>query len=321
MNDSREQSFEKAGGWSIPEGEEYSWDFSFQKAFDLVAQNEPVILFGPPGTGKTWMVLKIKERLEEENLLGRFELVQFHKKFSYEDFIEGYAPNEMGTFDKRDGVFKAFCKESAVSEKQVDLFVIDEINRAELSTTLGEFLYLIEDREERTAKTSHFNDSMKIPTNLSVIGTMNTADRSISIIDYAIRRRFRFVPIFPDYLELKKILNLVGTELLGINYSDYCEAAKKINLRIARNRLMGRHMQLGHMMFFPKMRKGSSPEAALIDQFTNVLIPQVEAYCGFGNEDVLEEIFNPNIAQKYLEQKRISADDIQSLINDIVHEK
>ena len=133
----------------------------------------PVILYGPPGTGKTKMAMDLRKGLEIKKILGKFETVQFHRKFTYEDFIEGYKPSDNG-FIKRDGVFKEFCKNP--TNGKTDLFVIDEINRAEIATTFGETLFALEDRESRIVKTAHFSEPFSIPCNLQLIGTMNTAD-------------------------------------------------------------------------------------------------------------------------------------------------
>ncbi len=120
---------------------------------------------------------------------------------------------------------------------------------------------------------------------------MNTADRNVSSIDFAIRRRFRFIPLFPDYKILKEILLLKGwneTNLL-LSVDSYCEAIKRINLRISLNPIMGRHMQLGHMMFVPNSEEILITKEDLLEQFIYVILPQLEAYCGFGNEKIINE--------------------------------
>lgn len=313
----KDEQFKESGSYSVPKAQAQSWQASFEKAKHFIENNVPIILFGPPGTGKTKMILDIKSYLESAKLLGKHEVIQFHKKFTYEDFIEGFMPDNDGKFKKRDGVFKKFCKEA--STKKVDLFVIDEINRAELSTTLGEVLYLIEDRERRSVKTSHFEEEMSVPRNISIVGTMNTADRNIAIIDYALRRRFMFIPVFPDYEELKKWLNLKGVTIRDFDIPSYCKAAQAINHRLAMNRLMGPHMQLGHSMFVPTV-PGKILEEHLVDQFQYAILPQLESYCGFGNEQELNTLLNTNIASKYLLKQEISFADISSLIRDLANE-
>jgi 5-methylcytosine-specific restriction protein B len=298
----------------------FTWEDAYIAAKACVLAHTPIILFGPPGTGKTRMIADIKDELVSEKKLGSLEVVQFHKKFSYEDFIEGYAPDKDGKFIKKDGVFKRFCRELR-DDKKINLFVIDEINRAELSTTLGELLYLIEDRNARKVKTSHFGDDFIVSESVSIVGTMNTADRNIAIIDYALRRRFKFIPVFPDYVILKKILSQRGLNFKDIHVDKYCTAAKTINHRISVNRLMGRNMQLGHTMYVPDNNKGKTPEQNLTDQFKYAILPQLEIYCGFGNENLLEELLNPNIALKFLKNEEIIYEDIVALINDLSNDQ
>lgn len=322
-NKKRIETYKDRGTFETPESLYLDFNHTLNTTYFYVSKNIPVVLFGPPGTGKTFIIEKVKSLLSQNKKLGDFELVQFHKKFSYEDFIEGFAPNDKGLLSKKDGVFKNFCNNSKKETDLVNLFVIDELNRAELSTTLGEVLYLLEDREVRTAKTSHFNDPLSIPSNISILGTMNTADRNISSIDFAIRRRFRFIPLFPDYTVLKEMLLKYGwsENSMKINLEAYCKAVEKINYRISNNPLMGRHMQLGHMMFVPSITNSIITTSDLLEQMIYVIIPQLEAYCGFGNEKSIIEIIGDNLTQKYLNNKHVDYDDIISSINDIANSK
>jgi 5-methylcytosine-specific restriction enzyme B len=286
---------------------------SFNEAIAAIKENKSIILYGPPGTGKTRMAYLLKAELEKENILGKFETVQFHQKFTYEDFIEGYSPNTSGGFDKKDGIFKAFIKTASETDKK-DIFLIDEINRADLTTTFGEILFLMDDRKERKVKTSHFADEIQLPENLVIIGTMNTADRNIASIDFALRRRFVFISLYTDYDELLEYY--LTRTIKGLTATELVEAAKRINGRIASNRLMGKHMELGNSMWMPP-GSDSITLKEVADQFRQVILPQVEAYCGYGYEDQLESIFNPNISLLYLNRKRISDEDIAGLIKDL----
>lgn len=310
----------KKGGYQIPTVRgRMSWASVFQKTITLVTAGQPVILFGPPGTGKTKMALDVREELSKSNLLGKFEIIQFHKKFSYEDFIEGYVPSKNGLFEQRDGIFKTFCKGAV--KGRVNLFVIDEFNRAELTTTLGETLFLIEDRTERTVHTAHFHEEFTMPTEVSILGTMNTADRNIAKIDYALRRRFNFLPLFPDSDQLRVWLNTIGFGISLFSIADYVTCFEKINRRISRHPLMGHYMQLGQSMFVPRGVKGPISPEDLVDNFEQNIIPQVEAYCGYGNERELQCIFNPLVAEKYLSTDAITTEDLAALINEIKNEK
>lgn len=319
MSDEQNQALEQSGQYNLPQRE----DLTVQKSFDLalyyILKNQPIILYGPPGTGKTKLVYDIKQKLEEDDKIGKFENVQFHKKFTYEDFVEGFSPNATGSFEKKDGIFKNFCKNP--SDKPVDLFLIDEINRAEITTTFGELLFLIEDRKLRSVQTSHFNDKFTMPPNLSLVGTMNTADRNIAILDFALRRRFVFIPVFPDYNVLLKLISEFGFTFESFTPDQYVKAVKIINKRISKNRLMGRNMQLGHAMLIPTLQNGAITETDIINMFNYSLLPQLESYCGYGYEDQLATLLNPNVAEKYLNNKQLNFNDIDGLIRDLDNEK
>lgn len=316
---SKAHEVDKKGKYELGSStDKIKWRSIFEKALNLVQANVPIVLFGPPGTGKTKMVMDIKKRLEDTGKLGNFEMVQFHKKFSYEDFIEGYVPAKDVFFKQRDGIFKEFCK--SAMENRVNLFAIDEMNRAELTITLGETLFLIEDRDKRVAYTAHFHDRFTIPTTISIVGTMNTADRNIAKIDYALRRRFNFLPVFPDADELRISLNSTGFTCKAFSIDDYVTFFQKTNRRITRHQLMGHHMQLGHTMFIPRIPKGPITPEHLVDNLEQVILPQVEAYCGYGNENELDYIFNPLIREKYLSLVSITTDDLSALVNEVKNE-
>lgn len=283
-------------------------DAEYEDPFELMLMSletlTPIVLYGPPGTGKTRLVTKLTEQLREKSLLGKLEVVQFHRRFSYEDFIEGYRPTETG-FDVKDGVFKSFCKSPSKSPL-VDLFVIDEINRADLATTLGEALYALEDRDRRVVKTAHFGDTFQIPTNLLLIGTMNTADKSIAQIDFAVRRRFRFIPLFPDYVQLHQWLLEFKWGVSEFQVKDYVQFARRTNGRILRHKSLGAHMQLGQSLFVPSDTKTGIDVRALVRNFRESVLSQVEAYLGLGNTELLGEIFGPTIASEFSSKRDIS---------------
>lgn len=315
----RQREIREKTSYMIKPGLTINWEMAYSRALDLVVARQPLVLAGPPGTGKTYMIERIERTLREEGKLGRCMIVQFHRKFSYEDFIEGYAPSESGGFEKHDGVFKEFCRKP--TNKEVDLFVIDEMNRAELSTTFGETLYAIEDREKRVVLTAHFKDEFKIPKNLAIIGTINTADRNIAIIDYALRRRFNFVYVFPDATELKKWLNPIGFGFREFTVEDYAVLFTVINRRIRAHPLMGFNMQLGHSMFVPRISSKPIKGEELALNFEQVILPQLEAYCGFGNQNELSSVVTPQIADKYLGQMVLTLEDISNLVRAVQHER
>lgn len=168
---------------------------------EAIDRKRQAILYGPPGTGKTWAATHMARHLVEETD-GIVELVQFHPSYAYEDFIQGIRPESApdGTlrYPMRPGRFLEFCERAARAQGRCVL-VIDEINRGNLSRIFGELMYLLEYRDEAIPLAG--GGRFKIPSNVRLLGTMNTADRSIALVDHALRRRFAFLPLHPD-LEL-----------------------------------------------------------------------------------------------------------------------
>ncbi|MEG4013878.1 MULTISPECIES: McrB family protein [unclassified Microcoleus] len=163
------------------------------------------IIQGPPGTGKTFIAEKLAKHLIGGGD-GFSDIIQFHPAYTYEDFIEGLRPitqNGQLTYSIVPGRFLEFCEQAEACEDTCVL-IIDEINRANLSQVFGELMYLLDDRPdtERFIKLAS-GTPFKIPTNVRIIGTMNTADRSIALVDNALRRRFAFIPVYPNYEVLR----------------------------------------------------------------------------------------------------------------------
>jgi 5-methylcytosine-specific restriction protein B len=302
-DEERWKSFREAAEFEVE-----TYEDEYEDPFELMLMSlqslTPVVLYGPPGTGKTRLVTQLTNYLQEQSRLGKLEVVQFHRRFSYEDFIEGYTPTDAG-FDIKDGVFKSFCK-SPSKPPLVDVFVIDEMNRADLAATLGETLYALEDRGERSVKTAHFGDSFRIPANLLLIGTMNTADKSIAQIDFAVRRRFRFIPLFPDYEQLRQWLLNFNWTVDEFSLDDYVHFARRTNGRILRHKSLGPHMQLGQSVFVPADMTSAIDTRSLVRNFRECILSQVEAYLGLGNIHLLSEIFGPTVANEFAAKRDVS---------------
>jgi len=165
-----------------------------------------IILQGPPGTGKTFLAEQIAKKFKDKDIIEDYETIQFHSSVTYEDFVEGIRPNTNSNqlvFKDYNGPFKR-CIEKAEKSAKGYLLIIDEINRGDIAKILGEAIFLLEPGQERKI-TLRSGNKIKIPNNFYIIGTMNTADRSIAILDFAVRRRFAFIDIWPSVGELEKI--------------------------------------------------------------------------------------------------------------------
>lgn len=176
-----------------------------QKWVDSINRKKQAILYGPPGTGKTFLAERLALLLSAGGNMPP-ELIQFHPSYAYEDFIQGLRPKVSDTgsirYSLEPGRFYDFC-ERARRIKNNCVLIIDEINRANLSRVFGELMFLLEYRNKKIHLASGGQD-FSIPENVRIIGTMNTADRSIALVDYALRRRFSFIPMIPNYDLLKK---------------------------------------------------------------------------------------------------------------------
>ena len=175
----------------------------FVEVNDLLDDRPQAIFYGPPGTGKTWAALKLAEVIAGDE--SRTKLVQFHPSYAYEDFIEGWRPTPEGNFKITDGPLKLMAADARDNTNQEFVLVIDEINRANLSKVLGELFFLLEYRD-RAITLQYSDEQFKLPKNLIIIGTMNTADRSIALVDAALRRRFHFHGFFPDREPIQGLL-------------------------------------------------------------------------------------------------------------------
>jgi len=172
---------------------------------ELLDDRPQAIFYGPPGTGKTYIALQLAEWLTGS--ADQVHLIQFHPTYAYEDFIEGIRPTEDGTFTLHDGPLKRLAAQAEHNPDQRVVLVIDEINRANLSKVLGELFFLLEYRTDYPVRLQYSDTPFTLPENLIIIGTMNTADRSIALVDAALRRRFHFHPFFPDRPPIQGLLH------------------------------------------------------------------------------------------------------------------
>lgn len=221
------------------------------------SKTHAVLLFGPAGTGKTHAANKLRHAYEDAG--GHVEQVQFHPAYAYEDFMEGLRP-ERGNdgrinYEVKDGVFKKFCTKARENPDESHLFIIDEINRGNVPKVMGELMYCLEYRGEKHAVKLPYSklkndekleddeaEMFFIPSNVHILGTMNSSDRSVAMLDVALRRRFHFVelPPQPDLLER---VTLEDADL------DLRSLLTTLNDRILKDK--GRHHLLGHSYFLP----------------------------------------------------------------------
>lgn len=210
----------------------------------LVRMKKNVILQGAPGVGKTFCARRLAWAMMGEKDESRVALIQFHQNYSYEDFVMGYKPSG-SSFELQKGLFYKFCTTAANHPNREYFFIIDEINRGNLSKIFGELLMLIEkDYRGEKLTLAYKDEKFAVPANLYLIGMMNTADRSLALIDYALRRRFSFFEMHPgfDSEGFKAYL----TEKNNTHLNKLTERLKELNCQIAADDSLGRGFEIGH---------------------------------------------------------------------------
>ena len=167
----------------------------------LIRAKKNVILQGAPGVGKTYAAKRLAYSMMGQKDQNRVKLVQFHQSYTYEDFIEGFRPTSAGGgFEIKKGSFYNFCKKAEEDLENEYFFIIDEINRGNLSKIFGELFMLIEnDKRGNSLQLLYSDEKFNVPSNVYIIGMMNTADRSLAMLDYALRRRFAFYTMNPGF--------------------------------------------------------------------------------------------------------------------------
>lgn len=214
---------------------------------NLLLYKKNIILQGPPGVGKTFVAKRLAYSIIGEKNKDRVMTIQFHQNYSYEDFMMGFRPSECG-FELKKGPFYNFCKKAEQDPNNDYFFIIDEINRGNLSKIFGELFMLMENDKRGTEIKLLYSDEMfSIPKNLYIIGMMNTADRSLAIIDYALRRRFAFFEFEPafDSDGFKKYLEEKNSDKL----CKVIEMIKKLNNDIRNDESLGKDFCIGHSFF------------------------------------------------------------------------
>lgn len=260
------------------------------KAKQLLARFRNLILYGPPGTGKTYWAKKIAESITEQNYI---RWVTFHPSYAYEDFVEGLRPslthNSAGnlSFEVVPGIFRRLCEQAMADSQHTYVLIIDEINRGNMAKIFGELMTLIEaDKRDVVTVTLPYSQTLlQVPSNVLLIGTMNTADRSIALLDVALRRRFAFMELLPqpECLDALSItLDKVGTLNLG-------ECLRRLNERITH--LRGADYQIGHSYFLPLYNTQGEEDklSHLADIWNYQVMPLLKEYF-YGQSDLLRQV-------------------------------
>lgn len=227
--------------------EVYMTEKRYENLVAVLRNKKNIILQGAPGVGKTFAARRLAWSMMGEQDDSRIEFVQFHQNYSYEDFMMGYKPVEDG-FELKYGIFYRFCQKAANQPDKEFFFIIDEINRGNMSKIFGELLMLIEKDYRGTKATLAYNGlSFSVPKNLYIIGMMNTADRSLAMIDYALRRRFSFFEVEPGFDSEGFIHYQNGLNNETLN--ELVSKVKDLNHEIALDKSLGKGFCIGHSYF------------------------------------------------------------------------
>lgn len=232
----------------------------FERWLDIWTEKKNLILRGAPRVGKSFVARRLAYALIGGKEEAKVQFVQFHQSYSYEDFVQGYRPASNGGFERQDGIFVEFQQRAVNDPDGKYVFIIDEINRGNLSKILGELMLLIEPdkRDPVWATTLSYaregDDGFYVPDNLYLLGLMNTADRSLSIVDYALRRRFAFVLMepafgtkFKEYLHNRNVSDAIIDRIVS--------RMEELNKDISEDRTsLGPGFRIGHSFFTPRMR-------------------------------------------------------------------
>lgn len=241
----------------------------------LVEKKKNVILQGAPGVGKTFAAKRLAYSIMGVKDPSRVMMVQFHQSYSYEDFIMGFRPTQEGGFELKHGAFYDFCKSAEVdSEDTPYFFIIDEINRGNLSKIFGELFMLIEsDKRGIELKLLYADEKFSVPKNVYIIGMMNTADRSLAMMDYALRRRFAFFDMDPGFNT--KGFRQYQEGLQSEKFNKLIERVESLNADIASDDSLGEGFCIGHS-YFCELKETSDQTLSGIVEFE--LAPLLKEY-------------------------------------------
>ena len=253
----------------------YMSEQDYETLVNVLKMKKNIILQGAPGVGKTFTAKRLAYSIIGAKNPDRVQMIQFHQSYSYEDFIEGYRPTENG-FTIKKGSFYKFCKLAEDDDENDYFFIIDEINRGNLSKIFGELFMLIEkDKRGIELQLLYSDENFSVPPNVNIIGMMNTADRSLAMLDYALRRRFSFFTMKPGF-------NTIGFQtyqdsLKSDAFKKLISCIKQLNSKIAADISLGEGFCIGHSYFC-----GLTAKTATVRTLTSIieyeLIPLLKEY-------------------------------------------
>lgn len=219
----------------------------YENLVGLLRYKKNIVLQGPPGVGKTFAAKRLAYSIMGVKDIERVMMVQFHQSYSYEDFIMGFRPSSNG-FELKKGAFYNFCKKAEIDGDNDYFFIIDEINRGNLSKIFGELFVLLEnDKRGQSLQLLYADEKFSIPKNIYIIGMMNTADRSLAMIDYALRRRFAFYELKPGFSSdgfIKYQNNLNNQQ-----FDNLINCIENLNKFILTDEFLGEGFCIGHSYF------------------------------------------------------------------------
>ncbi len=255
--------------------EVFMTDENYDQLSAILHRKKNIILQGAPGVGKTFAAKRLAYSIMGAKDDSRVAMVQFHQSYTYEDFIMGFRPTCSG-FELRKGIFYNFCKKAEVDIDHAYFFIIDEINRGNLSKIFGELFMLIESDKRGTPVQLLYTDEVfTVPENVYIIGMMNTADRSLAMLDYALRRRFAFFEIEPGF-EISGFINY-RQSLDNKKFDILIERVENLNRAIAADESLGKGFCIGHS-FFCNLTQEKIDDQTLFGIVEYELIPLLQEY-------------------------------------------